>query len=351
MLAGATVTAAALEHAGALIAAARSPGAPATAGAGRGAGSRARRPGRQPVAGRRSRRAGRVSSRARLGVGAKPVHRVDPRAIARVRCREWPHRLLRIAARGAHRRRPAARPQRGQLPHRRGARPLRRRRRHGRPRRAAAPPRASPWRPSARTLRAGPRARTGRLRRADAPRGQPAPGRARPRGGGGLRRHLRARPRRTPSSPGWGPRSPPSWSTGATPSSPTSATAAAYLLRGDHIYQVTEDHSLVNEQIKARRITAEEARTSRYKNIITRSVGFEREVRSTSWGWSCEAGDTFVALLRRPLQHGRGPGDPRDRRRSAGSTRRAERLVDLANERGGDDNITVIVVRASAGAA
>ena len=49
----------------------------------------------------------------------------------------------------------------------------------------------------------------------------------------------------------------------------------AYLIRGELIQQISEDHSLVNEQIKAGMITPEEAKHSRYKNIITRSVGFE----------------------------------------------------------------------------
>ena len=42
----------------------------------------------------------------------------------------------------------------------------------------------------------------------------------------------------------------------------------AYLIRGDLIQQISEDHSLVNEQIKAGMITPEEAKHSRYKNII-----------------------------------------------------------------------------------
>ncbi len=46
-----------------------------------------------------------------------------------------------------------------------------------------------------------------------------------------------------------------------------------YLLREGRIYQVSEDHSLVNEQLKAGAISADEAKHSRFKNIITRSVG------------------------------------------------------------------------------
>src|SRR6185312_16362111 len=68
----------------------------------------------------------------------------------------------------------------------------------------------------------------------------------------------------------------------------------AYLVRGDLIQQISEDHSLVNEQIKAGMITPEEAKHSRYKNIITRSVGFEEEVQVDVMGLVAEPGDTFL---------------------------------------------------------
>ncbi|MCI0670629.1 MAG: protein phosphatase 2C domain-containing protein, partial [Myxococcaceae bacterium] len=68
----------------------------------------------------------------------------------------------------------------------------------------------------------------------------------------------------------------------------------AYLVRGDMIQQISEDHSLVNEQIKAGMITPEEAKHSRYKNIITRSVGFEEQVQVDVMGLVAEPGDTFI---------------------------------------------------------
>jgi PPM family protein phosphatase len=116
-----------------------------------------------------------------------------------------------------------------------------------------------------------------------------------------------------------------------------------YLIRRGRIYQVSEDHSLVNEQLKAGVITPDEARNSRFKNIITRSVGFEEDVLVDMMGLSCEPKDRFVIccdglsnlvedheMLKLVSEAGLdgGPG----------------KLVELANERGGDDNITVIVV-------
>ncbi len=118
----------------------------------------------------------------------------------------------------------------------------------------------------------------------------------------------------------------------------------AYLLRGEAISQISEDHSLVNEQIKAGMISRDEAKQSRYKNIITRSVGFEEEVQVDVMGLRVERGDSFVLCSDglanyfedKELHRLASSGDP-------GSI--AQALVALANERGGDDNITVVVVQ------
>jgi protein phosphatase len=121
----------------------------------------------------------------------------------------------------------------------------------------------------------------------------------------------------------------------------------AYLIRGELIQQISEDHSLVNEQIKAGMITPEEAKHSRYKNIITRSVGFEEEVQVDVMGLTLETGDTFV-LCSDGLANMIDDEELRkvvDRTPLDGA---AQKLVEMANERGGDDNITVILVRAVA---
>jgi protein phosphatase len=55
----------------------------------------------------------------------------------------------------------------------------------------------------------------------------------------------------------------------------------AYLVRDGEIHQLSEDHSLVNEQVRAGLLTPEEAKHSRLKNIITRSASTSRPIRST----------------------------------------------------------------------
>ncbi len=118
----------------------------------------------------------------------------------------------------------------------------------------------------------------------------------------------------------------------------------AYLIRGDMIQQISEDHSLVNEQIKAGMLTPEEAKYSRYKNIITRSVGFEEEVQVDVMGLALEPGDLFV-LCSDGLANMVDDEELRDLVRRTRLEETPQRLVELANERGGDDNITVIVVQ------
>jgi protein phosphatase len=117
----------------------------------------------------------------------------------------------------------------------------------------------------------------------------------------------------------------------------------AYLVRGDLIQQVSEDHSLVNEQIKAGMITAEEAKHSRYKNIITRSVGFEEEVQVDVMGLVTRPGDFFI-LCSDGLANLVEDKEIQQVVSSVPLKEAPKKLIDLANERGGDDNITVIVV-------
>jgi len=118
----------------------------------------------------------------------------------------------------------------------------------------------------------------------------------------------------------------------------------AYLVRGDLIQQVSEDHSLVNEQIKAGMITPEEAKHSRYKNIITRSVGFEEEVQVDVMGLVTQPNDFFI-LCSDGLANLVDDKEIREVVLNNELKDAPAKLIALANERGGDDNITVIVVK------
>src|SRR5262249_125256 len=68
----------------------------------------------------------------------------------------------------------------------------------------------------------------------------------------------------------------------------------AYLIREGKIEQVTEDHSLVSEQVKAGMISARDARGHKLKNIITRSVGYQEEVDIDVLCKEVKHGDKFL---------------------------------------------------------
>jgi PPM family protein phosphatase len=117
----------------------------------------------------------------------------------------------------------------------------------------------------------------------------------------------------------------------------------AYLLRDGHIEQLSEDHSLVNEQLKAGLITAEQARLSRFKNIITRSVGFEEDVAVDTMVVPAKEGDMYV-LCSDGLANLASEEEIRDIVYENFLRDTPRRLIELANDRGGDDNITVVVI-------
>ena len=119
-----------------------------------------------------------------------------------------------------------------------------------------------------------------------------------------------------------------------------------YVFRDGQLRQLTEDHSWIQEQVRAGLISPEEARESRFRNIITRSVGFEPSVEPDLTALSVQAGDCFVIC-----------SDGLSNYLSADEVGQvltghfyrdvAKVFVDMANERGGDDNVTCLVVYAA----
>lgn len=116
----------------------------------------------------------------------------------------------------------------------------------------------------------------------------------------------------------------------------------AYLIREGKIQQLTQDHSFVAEQLRAGFITEEELKYHKFRNIITRSVGYQSDVDADLQVRDLEEGDHFLLcsdgltnliedpdLCRIVSKH-----EPKEA---------CQRLIELANKKGGDDNITAIV--------
>lgn len=117
----------------------------------------------------------------------------------------------------------------------------------------------------------------------------------------------------------------------------------AYLYRDGILEQLTEDHSLVNEQVKSGLITAEEAKTHQFKNIITRSVGVTPEVEVDVVTKKLRPGDAYL-LCSDGLSNLVDAKEMEKELRDREPLLAAKNLVDLANKRGGDDNITLVLV-------
>jgi serine/threonine protein phosphatase PrpC len=115
-----------------------------------------------------------------------------------------------------------------------------------------------------------------------------------------------------------------------------------YLVRDGRAAQITEDHTLIAWQLKKGLITPEEARMSRQKNVITRAVGSRDYVQVDTNAVSIQPGDGF--LLCTDGLHGYVDDREVAMLMQLAPADATEQLIDLANQRGGRDNITSIAV-------
>ncbi len=117
-----------------------------------------------------------------------------------------------------------------------------------------------------------------------------------------------------------------------------------YIVRDGRIEQLTEDHSLVNEKIKAGLLTPEEAKNHKLKNIITRSLGYMEDVEIDIQVRAVRRGDRFV-MCSDGLSNLVEAAEMGEAALDFSPQEAARKLIELACSRGGDDNITVIVTR------
>lgn len=117
----------------------------------------------------------------------------------------------------------------------------------------------------------------------------------------------------------------------------------AYLMRNGRIQQITEDHSVVAQLLRARAITPAEAARHPYRNVITRCLGMQTEIEADTMHLMWQQGDRLLLctdglsglvsdeeIAKISCVH----EDPQIA---------CQELVDLALERGGNDNVTVII--------
>jgi protein phosphatase len=118
----------------------------------------------------------------------------------------------------------------------------------------------------------------------------------------------------------------------------------AYLIRNRRIDQITEDHSIVAQLVRARAITPQEAARHPYRNVITRCLGMQVEVEADTQQRELKGGDRLLICSDglsglvsddEMLQMVLSSDDPQ---------KTCQDLVNLALERGGSDNITVVLI-------
>jgi PPM family protein phosphatase len=117
-----------------------------------------------------------------------------------------------------------------------------------------------------------------------------------------------------------------------------------YCWRDDKLTQITEDHSLIQEQINAGLITQEQAKTASHKNLVTRALGIDPYVELDLQEFDVEVGDVYLMCsdglsdlvedveITKILLEANG-----------NITLAAKKLVQAANENGGTDNISVVI--------
>ncbi|MCB9591578.1 MAG: serine/threonine-protein phosphatase [Sandaracinaceae bacterium] len=118
-----------------------------------------------------------------------------------------------------------------------------------------------------------------------------------------------------------------------------------YLVREGAVYQLTEDHTLVAWQVKQGIISEAEAELSPHKNVITRAVGSRDYVQVDTQTVEIGPGDRFLVCS--DGLHGYLQDEEIVPLLTLGPDVATTKLIDLANQRGGRDNITAVVIELS----
>jgi serine/threonine protein phosphatase PrpC len=117
-----------------------------------------------------------------------------------------------------------------------------------------------------------------------------------------------------------------------------------YLRRGGVVQQVTEDHTVYNELIKRGKLTREQIERVGHKNAITRAVGVYERVDVDTLMIEVLPGDDFLLTSDGLTGYLAGPEELEPYFARDGDSA-SKGLVELAKQRGGKDNITVVIVR------
>ncbi len=117
-----------------------------------------------------------------------------------------------------------------------------------------------------------------------------------------------------------------------------------YLMRSGNIMQVTEDHSYIEELVRNGTLTREEAENHPRKHVITRAIGCLPELEVDVFCLTIEINDIFI-LCTDGLTNKLNKDEIDEIVRSSDPEAACKQLIDAAKKQGGEDNITVIVIK------
>ncbi|MCC6698021.1 MAG: serine/threonine-protein phosphatase [Candidatus Hydrogenedentes bacterium] len=116
-----------------------------------------------------------------------------------------------------------------------------------------------------------------------------------------------------------------------------------YHIRDGEILAKTEDHSWVDEQVKMGMMTKAEAESDNRRHMVTRSIGTHPEVDIDTYMWHVVPGDTLLLCTDGLVNMCKDAEIIEEFRKNLAPAEIASRLITMANDNGGKDNITVIV--------
>jgi serine/threonine protein phosphatase PrpC len=148
-----------------------------------------------------------------------------------------------------------------------------------------------------------------------------------------------------PSRRGMGATAVAVWVQGRDMSIVNVGDSRAYLFRDNALVQLTEDHTLVAEQVRRGLITPEQAKRSRVQNVLVRALGVRDEVEPDLYEEGLMAGDVVLLCTDGLTRMVADDAIAAVLREVQNPQAAADRLVKDALERGGEDNVTVIVLR------
>ena len=119
-----------------------------------------------------------------------------------------------------------------------------------------------------------------------------------------------------------------------------------YRQRGEEFSQVTKDHSLLQEQMDAGMLTKEQAKLSSNKNLVTRALGIDPQVEAEIHEYDTQPGDIYL-LCSDGLSDMVSDEDIGMALSALGANLNlaAQQLVQMANDNGGRDNVSVILIK------